>query len=113
MPRRPDCSVQTVSVLDAMAADPHAWHYGYDLARRTGLRSGTLYPILARLADRGHLERQWEPEPSPGRPARHLYRLSDQGLTFARRQSTDDAARGVDGVRPAPVAARRLAPGTT
>src|SRR3954464_13438264 len=42
--RRP--SPQTVSVLDALAADPTAWRYGYELGVEVGLRSGSLYPIL-------------------------------------------------------------------
>jgi DNA-binding PadR family transcriptional regulator len=111
MPRRPDRSAQTLAVLDAMVAEPADWHYGYDLARRTGLRSGTLYPILARLADRGHLERRWEDEPPPGRPARHLYRLSVQGLALAREQAPAELLPVVVGtVRQGPAATRRLAP---
>jgi len=42
-----------------------------------------MYPILMRLADRGLLETTWESEPPGGRPARHLYRLSGTGRTFA------------------------------
>jgi PadR family transcriptional regulator PadR len=82
VPRRPDRSPQTVAVLDALAGDASdlaTWRHGYDVARRTGLASGTLYPILARLADRGYLERRWEVDPPPGRPARHLYRLTAIG----------------------------------
>jgi len=43
-------------------------------AKQTGLKSGTLYPILIRLADRGLVEACWQDEPAPGRPRRHLYR---------------------------------------
>lgn len=63
------------------------WTYGYDLARATGLQSGTLYPILARLHDRGQLIARWEEEherSSPEGPRRHLYRLSDEGRELAR-----------------------------
>ena len=52
MPRRTAFSAQTVALLVALAARPQDWRHGYDLARETGLKSGTLYPILVRLADR-------------------------------------------------------------
>src|SRR3954463_3914978 len=79
--RRP--SPQTVKVLEALAADPSAWRYGYELGLEVGLRSGSLYPILARLSDRALLESRWEPDPPPGRPPRHLYRLTAAGLEYA------------------------------
>ena len=46
-------SPQALAVLAALCAAPGAWHHGYGIARDTGLSSGTLYPILIRLADRG------------------------------------------------------------
>jgi DNA-binding PadR family transcriptional regulator len=42
-----------------------------------------MYPILIRLADRGLLETCWESEHVPGRPARHLYRLTAAGREYA------------------------------
>ena len=70
-------------MLRALAAEPSGWRHGYDLGRETGLKAGTLYPILMRLEDRGQLEARWEPSPQPGRPARHLYRLTRAGLAAA------------------------------
>jgi DNA-binding PadR family transcriptional regulator len=35
---------------------------------------------LIRLADRGLVEACWQDEPQPGRPRRHLYRLTTDGL---------------------------------
>jgi PadR family transcriptional regulator, regulatory protein PadR len=75
-----DFSEQTISVLMALCSRPRTWRHGYDLARETGLKSGTLYPILIRLADRGLLESRWEDEQPAGRPRRHLYRLSSDGV---------------------------------
>src|SRR5690242_3389535 len=79
--RRP--SAQTVLVLNALIDDPTAWRYGYELGRQVGLKAGSLYPILIRLRDRGLLEASWEDDPSPGRPPRHLYRLTGDGLRWA------------------------------
>jgi PadR family transcriptional regulator PadR len=76
-------SAQTLAVLAALYAQPSQWRHGYALARQTGLKSGTLYPILIRLADRGLVEACWQDEPQPGRPRRHLYRLTTDGLAAA------------------------------
>jgi len=74
-------SPQAVNVLLALAADPAKWRYGYDLATEVNLKSGSLYPILVRLADRGLLETSWEPGVD-SRPPRHLYRLTGAGREF-------------------------------
>jgi PadR family transcriptional regulator, regulatory protein PadR len=76
-------STQTLSVLAALLAQPGQWQHGYALAKETHLKSGTLYPILIRLADRGLVEARWQEEPEPGRPRRHLYRLTADGVTAA------------------------------
>ena len=73
-------SAQTIAVLTALALRPSDWLYGLELSRMTGLKSGSLYPILIRLADRGLLESQWLEPSEPGRPARHAYRISATGL---------------------------------
>ena len=82
-PRRVESSAQTRAVLRALVADPRVWRHGYDIARVTALRSGTLYPMLARLADRGLLEARWEEDAPTHRPRRHLYRLSGAGAALA------------------------------
>jgi PadR family transcriptional regulator PadR len=74
-------SRSTLGVLAALLQSSSAWQYGYDLSRRTALKSGTLYPILMRLAERGWLETKWEfPEGKP----RHMYRLTADGRQRAR-----------------------------
>jgi PadR family transcriptional regulator, regulatory protein PadR len=75
-------SAQTISVLAALAADPLQWRYGYDLGAELNLKSGSLYPILIRLADRGLLEADWKQGPA-GTPARHVYRLTQAGRDAA------------------------------
>jgi DNA-binding PadR family transcriptional regulator len=89
--RRP--SAQTVAVLQALAEEPHRWRYGYDLCTQLGVQAGSMYPILMRLADRGLLETSWESERAPGRPPRHLYRLTGTGRAYAT--STAPAAAAV------------------
>ena len=72
-----------MAVLLALAEDPGRWRYGYDLCTQLGIQAGSMYPILMRLADRGLLETSWETERVPGRPARHLYRLTGAGRAYA------------------------------
>jgi PadR family transcriptional regulator PadR len=97
-------SAQTLSLLSALEHNPGAWRHGYELAKETGLRSGTLYPVLIRLADRGLVEACWEDEQPAGRPRRHLYRLTPDGVAAARAALTDERSR-----RPRPTAPRRPA----
>lgn len=75
--------MQTKSLLTAFLSQRVRWRHGYDLSEQTGLSSGTLYPILMRLSDRGMVESKWEPSPHQGRPPRKLYRLNAAGVSFA------------------------------
>jgi PadR family transcriptional regulator, regulatory protein PadR len=108
---RREISPQTQAVLAALCAQPTAWQHGYALARDTGLKSGTLYPILIRLADRGLVEACWQEEPTPGRPRRHLYRLTPDGLASAAAAiaGTEPAGAVLAGAKPAGTEGR---PGT-
>jgi PadR family transcriptional regulator, regulatory protein PadR len=83
MARRSGFSAQTLAVLAELCATPSQWRHGYGIARDTGLKSGTLYPVLVRLADRGLVEACGEDERPAGRPRRHLYRLTPEGLATA------------------------------
>ena len=94
MQRNRPPSAQAVSVLRALAADPAQWRYGYHLATDVHLKSGSLYPILVRLADRGLLETSWEPSPG-SRPPRHLYRLTPAGREYVAALPAARAGRAV------------------
>ena len=67
-----------------MSRQPRTWQYGYVLSKETGLKSGTLYPLLIRLSDQGLLESQWQEPELPGKPPRHSYRLTTSGRALAR-----------------------------
>lgn len=79
-------------VLAALAEAGTGGSYGYDLSRRAGVKSGTLYPLLIRLESQGYLEAEWL-VPEPGRPPRHLYRLTAAGRALAL-QHAPTAATG-------------------
>jgi len=84
MARQHNISRQTRALLLAMLGGPLDWRHGYDLSQQTELKSGTLYPILMRLSDQGLLESKWLEPARPGKPARHAYRLTPNGVAFAR-----------------------------
>jgi DNA-binding PadR family transcriptional regulator len=85
-------SSQTIQVLDAFLEAPHMWRYGYDISRDTGLKSGTLYPILMRMSDLKLLETCWETTEA-GKPPRHMYRLTPDGLLSTKEHIRSWAER--------------------
>ena len=106
---KPNSSPQTRAVLVDLLASPGGWRHGYDIARRTGLASGTLYPILGRLSDGGLLETRWEDDPPEGRPRRHLYRLTTEGAALAATVAEQTAAEQTAAERGTQVRASRRA----
>lgn len=84
MARKPNDSPQTRALISTMLREPQLWRYGYELSKQTGLKSGTLYPILMRLSDQGLLESTWQEPERPGKPPRHAYKLTPDGLALAR-----------------------------
>jgi DNA-binding PadR family transcriptional regulator len=81
--KTPRLSPQTLRVLERFVERPTAWRYGYELSRETGLKSGTLYPILMRLAKFSLLETKWVAT-EDGVPPRHIYRLTPSGVELVR-----------------------------
>ena len=92
MERNRRLSRHALALIAALMQRPRAWHYGYELSRITKLKSGTLYPILMRLRERGNLESKWQPAAEEGRPPRHMYRLTSAGAAFAREVLTSRLA---------------------
>ena len=69
-----------VQVALALMSDHRAAHWGYDLSRRAGVRSGVLYPILTRMLEQGWLTDGWESaDDAQSRPQRRYYELTDEG----------------------------------
>jgi DNA-binding PadR family transcriptional regulator len=77
--RKRPLSGPAVAVLRALAEGAT---YGFDVMDATALPSGTVYPVLSRAEERGHVVSHWEdPETHrrAGRPARKYYRLTSEG----------------------------------
>jgi DNA-binding PadR family transcriptional regulator len=82
----PRITTQTLRVLGAFTTSQPDELSGAEIAKRTGLLSGTLYPILARLEQAEWLESRWEAgNPKDlGRPRRRLYSMTGFGAKSAR-----------------------------
>ena len=93
MMRNRSPSPQTRKLLAALLSQRAQWQHGYDLSEQTGLSSGTLYPILMRLSDRGLVESRWEPSRHEGRPPRKLYRLNPDGVAYAIEHAEFEGVR--------------------
>jgi len=94
--KTPRLSPETLLVLEKFAQRPTDWLYGYELSRVTGLKSGTLYPILMRLEKYTLLEACWVAT-EEGVPPRHIYRLTPNGLELARAKLAEARPRSMVG----------------
>ena len=81
-----------VTLLIALSDNRNEWKFGYAISRATGMNSGTLYPILARLSEAKWLESRWQPSEG-GRPPRRLHRLTALGARQARMILTSQRAQ--------------------
>lgn len=91
MARTRQPSKQMRLVLAFLSRQRSEWRHGYDVLKDTGLSSGTLYPLLMRMTDNGLVEAEWHPPAQPGRPPRHVYRLTADGLALALRLAAEDS----------------------
>jgi PadR family transcriptional regulator, regulatory protein PadR len=95
----PQITRQTERVLAALLRDAHGHRYGLQISREAGLKSGTLYPILARLEAADWVVSEWERiDPSAeGRRPRRYYRLTGEGRRIARAavRETQTQLRGL------------------
>ena len=84
-------SPQALAVV-AVLASTDQWRHGYDIMAQAGVKSGTLYPLLMRLEAQALLEARWVDSPQPGRPPRHVYRLTAAGRDWVASLSEPLAA---------------------
>jgi PadR family transcriptional regulator PadR len=76
------------AVIKVFLEDPQQPRYGFELMRRTGQPSGTIYPNLAKLEHAGWLiggKEEIDPH-AEGRPPRRVYRITGAAVAIARTQ---------------------------
>ncbi|PWB97214.1 PadR family transcriptional regulator [Salinibacterium hongtaonis] len=82
-----------VCVLRALLDGPS---YGYAITQRLAtaglgdVKGGTLYPLLGRLEEAGHVEVEWRP--GEGGPGRKYFALTEHGRMHARSLAESWAA---------------------
>lgn len=89
-----------VQLAAALMAAPDDRHWGYQLSKASGIRSGTMYPRLTSMLELGWLTDGWEElEEADGRPPRRYYELTDKGKVelggLLRKAASDQRFRGV------------------
>lgn len=77
-----------VAVLRVLAENPTEEHYGLELAARSRISPGRVYPILIRLEAQGWLTGHWEEidEVVEGRRRRRYYSLTELGYPQVARE---------------------------
>jgi PadR family transcriptional regulator, regulatory protein PadR len=83
-----DITPKMARVLKVFLEDPDQPRYGFELMKLTGMASGSLYPMLAKLETAGWLTRGKEDiDPrAAGRPARTNYVITGAAVSAARVQ---------------------------
>ncbi len=83
-----DITPKMALVLKVFLEDPGQPRYGFELMKLTGMASGSLYPMLAKLEGAGWLTRGTEDiDPrAAGRPARTNYTITGAAASVARVQ---------------------------
>lgn len=90
----------TALVLQALAS---GHRHGFDIVESTGVRGGTVYPVLRRLEERGLVEARWEDvevarrQRRPPRKYYHLLPAARDALRVARERHPFGSARGPAG----------------
>ncbi|HET7015986.1 MAG TPA: sigma-70 family RNA polymerase sigma factor [Streptosporangiaceae bacterium] len=84
-------TVQTLEVLRVLVEDPATGRYGLEISEKSGLSTGTVYPVLTRLEQAGWVRSTWEDldESAAGRRARCYYRLTSDGTENAQSAIAD------------------------
>lgn len=70
-------------LLSRFLASPLVPHYGYELMQETGIKSGSLYPVLGRFERLGWISGQKE-EPVGNRPPRRVYTMNPDSVADAQ-----------------------------
>ena len=78
----------TLKLLKVLLENPKKELSGAEISKITNLGSGTMYPLLQRLAAAGWIVGEWENvDPSEvGRPKRRLYKLTRSGRASALKE---------------------------
>jgi PadR family transcriptional regulator PadR len=94
--KEPRLSAKGLKVLYTFSDAGNRELSGADIAKRTGILSGTLYPILIRFKSAGWLKDRWEDDDPVelGRPKRRYYKFTAAGQAAYRANAPTVAPNG-------------------
>jgi DNA-binding PadR family transcriptional regulator len=109
MGRQVRVTLQTLQVLRVLLDDAVGQQYGLEISKKSGLPTGSVYPIMTRLEIAGWISSAWEEidQSAEGRRRRRYYWLTEEGATCARHEV--EKARHL--LAPAPAARAQPRPG--
>jgi PadR family transcriptional regulator PadR len=84
-PKEPRLTHASLKVLRAFLDNPMVKLSGAEIHKKSGVFTGTLYPLLLRFETAGWLKSEWEDinPKEAGRPRRRFYWLTRTGLARA------------------------------
>ena len=76
-----------LKVITPFIHDAEAQYSGYDICKKTGLRTGAVYPLLYELLAKSWLSVEWEQTSASDRsgPRRKLYKVTPEGAKNGRK----------------------------
>jgi DNA-binding PadR family transcriptional regulator len=77
-------SENAARILAEFLRYPDTPRYGYELMRDSGIKSGSLYPVLGRFEKLEWITGTMEPSVD-GRPPRRVYRVNPDGVASAQQ----------------------------
>jgi PadR family transcriptional regulator, regulatory protein PadR len=88
-------TLATKAILTAFLENQDKELSGADVWRLTKIASGTRYPIMIRLEQRGVLMSRWEDvDPAAaGRPRLRFYKLTEAGASWAEKRVKEERGR--------------------
>lgn len=76
-------SENAARILAEFLRSPETPRYGYELMQRSGIKSGSLYPVLGRFEKLDWITGTMEAS-IDGRPPRRVYRVNPDGMAGAQ-----------------------------
>ncbi|MNW51968.1 Transcriptional regulator PadR-like family protein [compost metagenome] len=86
----------TAAVIGALMESPEAI-WGLQIVKMTGLKTGTVYPILERLEDAGWITSEWDTDLSRKGPRRRYFKLEAEAVAYAQEYVTNQKPKPVVG----------------
>lgn len=86
----------TAAVLESLLSSSDAV-WGLQVVKETGLKTGTVYPILERLEAAGWVEGVWDTDDERKGPRRRYFRLSAEAAPHAHRYVDSQRAKSNPG----------------